>query len=129
MESLDLLQRVTEAFEKVNIDFVVVGGVAVIVEGEPRTTRDIDVIMENQPSKVSELLRSFEERNIKGVQEVSQKLKELGRVTFLDQCSSLTVDLKIATDRIDRLALSNKRMYTYKDLDIPIPTPELILLV
>ncbi|NIQ04960.1 MAG: hypothetical protein GWO20_04260 [Candidatus Korarchaeota archaeon] len=128
MEFLDVIRRTLRVLRKVELEFVIVGGVAVIIEGEPRTTRDVDVIVEAPSSDLKTLLQTFAEENFEVLPNSVETLRRQSRVTILDQKSSLTVDVKRANTKIDHLALANKRIYSYQDLEIPIPSPELILL-
>ena len=45
------------------VDFVVVGGVAALIEGAPITTLDLDVVFRVEEENVSRLLRALEELN------------------------------------------------------------------
>lgn len=127
IEFLNLLQRMIHALKQLKLEYVVVGGVAVIIKGEPRTTRDVDVIVEPDVNREN-LLHSFQKKDFEFVQDPFTKLKNNSMITILDKQSSLTVDLKVAKSEIDQLALTHKQFYTYKGLKIPIPSPEIILL-
>jgi uncharacterized protein (DUF1330 family) len=41
----NLLSRIGKALDKFGIDYMVIGGQSVLVHGEPRFARDIDVVM------------------------------------------------------------------------------------
>ncbi|MBD3185293.1 hypothetical protein GF325_00580 [Candidatus Bathyarchaeota archaeon] len=51
-EFLEVLERVTRALTKHGVMHVVVGGTAAIIRGRPRTTMDIDIVLENDMAKV-----------------------------------------------------------------------------
>ena len=56
MESqIDFLKRLLEKLSKAGIDFMVVGSVAASFHGHPRTTMDIDAVVEGD----EETLRRF----------------------------------------------------------------------
>lgn len=52
-----LLAQLSEAFEKTGIPYMVIGGQAVLVYGEPRFTKDIDVTMGVGIDRLEDVLR------------------------------------------------------------------------
>ena len=52
----DILKRLKLVLEGIKIKYVIVGGIAIIHYGFARTTRDIDIIIEDNPSKFSQLI-------------------------------------------------------------------------
>ena len=59
MEQHELLRRVLEVLEAQGIAYMVVGSVASGVYGEPRMTRDIDIVVELRPNQVAKLCEAF----------------------------------------------------------------------
>ena len=53
----DLLKRIAEALDREKIDYLVIGGQAVLVHGEPRLTRDIDITLTLTPEDLQKLLK------------------------------------------------------------------------
>jgi hypothetical protein len=53
--------KVARIFEALGIRYLVGGGVASTVQGEPRYTRDVDIALHFRPSQVEPLIRSLEE--------------------------------------------------------------------
>ena len=62
-----LLHRLSEA----DVDFVVIGGVAVVVQGSPRFTRDLDISYSTEPENLSRLggVLTVLEARLRGVEE------------------------------------------------------------
>lgn len=56
---ITLLHLVAEKLEELKIPYVVTGGIAVSYWGLPRTTHDIDIIIEIDSSKTNEILKAF----------------------------------------------------------------------
>jgi len=52
MNQFELYMRVLKAFETEELDYVLVGGFAVILYGMQRSTRDIDIFMDIQGVKI-----------------------------------------------------------------------------
>lgn len=59
MSQQDLLKRVAAALERIGIDYMVTGSIASSLQGEPRATHDLDIVVEVDESSLSALLASF----------------------------------------------------------------------
>jgi hypothetical protein len=59
MEPSDLLRRVAEVFESLEIRYLITGSTATIAYGEPRFTNDIDVVAALPETKVDALCAAF----------------------------------------------------------------------
>lgn len=56
MSQQDLLKRVVAALKRIGIDYMITGSVASSLQGEPRATHDLDVVVEIDESSVRALL-------------------------------------------------------------------------
>ena len=52
----DLLVKIASELDKAGIDYMVIGGQAVLVYGEPRLTKDIDITLGISPQKMNMIL-------------------------------------------------------------------------
>ena len=59
MELFELLQKITEAFKKLSIPYLVTGSVASMTYGEPRLTNDIDIVADIRLSHIPGLMTAF----------------------------------------------------------------------
>jgi hypothetical protein len=59
LEQADLLRLLVVALEEVGVDYLVVGATACASYGEPRLTRDIDVVVDLHDDRVADLVRHF----------------------------------------------------------------------
>jgi hypothetical protein len=59
-DSITLAAELHEILESVNIPYYVSGGVASSIHGEPRSTRDLDLIIEIQPDQIDLLVATLE---------------------------------------------------------------------
>lgn len=59
MSQQDLLKRVVTALDRIGIDYMVTGSVASSLQGEPRATHDLDVVVDVDQSSVRSLLAQF----------------------------------------------------------------------
>ncbi|MBE9050266.1 hypothetical protein IQ243_07555 [Nostocales cyanobacterium LEGE 11386] len=60
-DSITLAAELHFIFESINIPYYVSGGVAASLHGEPRSTRDLDLVMEIQPDDIDVLVTTLEE--------------------------------------------------------------------
>lgn len=98
MELPELLKKIGGILQKLEIPYVVTGGVAVSVWGRPRYTADIDIAIELLPQKLNAL--SYElskigddvyvDRNM-----MSQALQQKGEFNVIDPDSDLKIDFWI----------------------------------
>lgn len=54
-----LLGRIAEAFESAGLPYMVIGGQAVLLYGEPRLTQDIDLTVGVAPDRLPDVLRAI----------------------------------------------------------------------
>ena len=59
MDQAELLRRVIGLLEDLGLTYMVVGSVASAAYGEPRLTRDIDIVISLPPERVGALCRAF----------------------------------------------------------------------
>ena len=59
MSQQELLKRVVQTLEAIGVDYMITGSVASSLQGEPRSTHDIDIVIAIQEPAVQKLLHSF----------------------------------------------------------------------
>jgi hypothetical protein len=59
MSQPELLKRVIEALDAAGIDYMITGSVASSMQGEPRSTHDIDIVVNLAAGAVAQLLQAF----------------------------------------------------------------------
>ncbi|HMF31643.1 MAG TPA: hypothetical protein VKK79_09525 [Candidatus Lokiarchaeia archaeon] len=127
-ELRNLVLRVAQCLKSAQIEYVIVGGFAAIARGMPRTTMDLDVIIENDPEKILQLFTALKERNFDIIDYQAQSAMLAGsNISIFDDLSPLRVDLKVAVKKIDRIALKHAKSESYEGIQINIASPELIL--
>ncbi len=60
----NLLEKIAQALDKHKISYMVVGGQAVLLYGEPRLTRDIDITLGLGPEALPSLLRFVQDAGL-----------------------------------------------------------------
>jgi len=120
--------KVVECFNRTQIKYVIVGGLAAIIRGRARTTTDIDAIVENKPELVIIFLDCLERNGIEIMKDQARMaMKEGSSISIFDKTSYARLDLKIArnTDENDVLRTAVPEMY--EDIQIKVATIEEIL--
>jgi len=109
-EISDLLERLSIIFEKCKLKYVIVGGFAVIHYGHIRNTQDIDIIIEDNPSKFSLFLDLLEKNNFDVMRDQFDKAyKEDTNISIFDNNSFLRLDIMFAKSNIKKMALNSAK--------------------
>jgi predicted nucleotidyltransferase len=105
-----ILKRVARELKKASIPYMVIGGQAVLVYGEPRLTRDIDITL---GIGVSELRRIKKVLPAMGLKVLVKKVREfVGRTMVLptkDRESDIRVDFIFSFSPYERQAIGRAR--------------------
>ena len=97
MELAELLRRVTAALEELDIPYLVTGSMATIAYGEPRFTRDIDVVVRIEKQDIGRLRSIFpEEEFYLSTEAVLEAIEHRGQFNVLHPRSGLKVDFMVA---------------------------------
>ncbi len=113
MDQGDLLRGVVEAFEALGIPYMIGGAQAAIFYGEPRLTRDIDVIAEVTPEHVAGLRRRFPEEDFYLSEDaVRDAIRERRQFNIIHPESGLTVDVILPKDTdYDRVQFARRERH------------------
>jgi hypothetical protein len=84
---LDQLQSVFASFQKNDVRYLVIGGIAAVLYGVPRATFDLDVLIEPTLENVKRLLQAMSEAG-------------LGTASLASAEEVLSTEITIFTDRI-----------------------------
>ena len=61
---LDRLQAVFECFQRHDVKYVIIGGIAAVLHGVPRATFDLDILIEATPDNAQRLLDALLEAGL-----------------------------------------------------------------
>ncbi len=107
------------------IDHVFVGGVAVLAFGEPRTTRDVDVIASYRSQDVDPLTAEFRHEGfLASAADLRDALSDRTHCSLDDTRSSYRVDLAPATTPATEHAIEDRRIVRWRGMLLPIAAPE-----
>lgn len=102
----ELLAKVSRAFREANIPYMVFGGQAVLMYGEPRFTQDIDITLGIDPSLGSKALQIAEDLRLEVLVEQPEAfLRQTFVLPVRDVQSGIRLDLVFSLSDFERQAL------------------------
>jgi len=120
-------------FAAAGVPWMVTGGVAAIVYGEPRLTQDIDVVVVIGAGEVSRFADQFPDSDFycPPLEVIAEEAKRelFGHFNVLHLESDARADVYIAgTDPLARDGLETRRLVELVGLTVPIASPEQVIL-
>lgn len=105
MEATELLLKITAILKRLNIPYIITGGMAVSVWGRPRFTADIDIVVELLPKNIPALSKELLaiDKNVYVDEEtILTALKDKGEFNFIHPQSGLKVDFWVVKDGFNK---------------------------
>jgi hypothetical protein len=130
MESqIDFLKRLLEKLSKAGIDFMVVGSVAASFHGHPRTTMDIDAVVEGDEETLRRFARSLGEGYYVDEEEIKQAIRSQRAFNIIDESSGYKADRIIRKNRpFSRAEFGRRLEFEIFGVTAQIATPEDVIL-
>jgi hypothetical protein len=121
----EMLREIVEILNKTNINYVIVGGIAVSSWGNVRTTRDVDIILLLNEENLKKLVKVLKDSNFLITEEdIRIAIKEKSHFTIFDKLSIYHIDAKGVYGIKESESLRNKRKISLDGLDCWIASPE-----
>lgn len=98
MDPRELLKNIARIFERLNLPYLVTGGMAVLIWGRPRFTADIDIVIELKPSDVKNFAGALKELSKAGYVDediMEEMVRNGGEFNFVDGTTGVKVDFWI----------------------------------
>lgn len=133
MEQEKLLREIAEILKKLDIPYIITGGIAVVVWGRPRFTADIDIVVELKSKQVDRLadeLLKIDKDVYVDKRMMQMALINKGEFNFIHSESGLKVDFWILkNDAFDRERLRRRIKKNIAGTDIFLTSPEDLILI
>jgi hypothetical protein len=101
-----LLAKIASALDCAQIPYMVIGGQAVLLHGEPRLTRDIDVTLGVDDSGLDPLLGLLRDTGLLAVvQDVQKFVHETNVLPVSDQATGIRIDFIFSSSEYERRAI------------------------
>ena len=132
MRPTDVISAFAPGFIASGIEWMVVGGVAAIVYGEPRLTQDLDVVAAMDPSQAAGLAAQFVEPRYycPPVEVIANEAarESHGLFNLLHLASDARADVYLAgRDALSRRGLVTRRTIALSGLSVPLAPPEYVI--
>jgi hypothetical protein len=120
-----LLARLTRSLDAAELPFMLIGGQAVLLHGEPRLTQDIDVTLGIGPRRLNEVLERCREL---GLETLPEDVQRFVRRTFVlpvrDHDTGIRVDLIFSTTPYETEAIGRAVRVEVGGADVPFASAE-----
>jgi len=124
----EILKLVCEFLNEEKVAYVVVGGLAVLFYGIPRTTMDIDLIIEMDTSNTKGFVEFLQGNDFFADEEdIKTAFEEKSHATIEDKTSMIRLDIKGIYGENDMIALKRRRKLNFADFVFYVASPEDII--
>lgn len=114
-----------DAMAKEETDYAIVGAFAVSVWGNPRTTQDVDAVVDYEDEGIPSLVGTLDAHGFRVEErDLRHGLEEGGHVTVFDTGSIYHVDVKPATDEAAKATVEGGRHLEVDGHDVVVASPE-----
>jgi len=121
----DLLQRLAATLTARNIPYMLIGGQAVLLYGEPRLTKDVDITLGIPPADVRLIMEASSDLGLEIlVQDAVEFAARTSVLPCLDPHTTLRVDFIFSWSAYEAEALSRVRQVRMGDTSVCFASPE-----
>jgi len=126
MSQPELLKFVTEALEALGIEYMAVGSMVSSVQGEPRSTHDIDLVIAIAPSLASQLVAAFPPSEFYfDLLSLREAIRSGGMVNLMDITGGDKVDFWMLPDSpYDKVCFSRRYVEDVVGIKVYVQRPE-----
>jgi len=120
-----ILSQIGVSLSKHNLPYMVVGGQAVLLYGEPRLTRDIDITLGVDVDHLGEVLAVVQELNLKPLpQEIESFVRETMVLPTLDEHTGIRVDFIFSYTPYETEAIKRAKKVKIMGQEVNLASPE-----
>ncbi len=127
--SKKLLTKLAETLDNAGIPYMIIGGQAVLLYGEPRLTRDIDITIPLTPSELNRILEIVKKLNLEVLVENPEDFVHKHWVLpSYDKESGFRVDFIFSWTPYEKEAIDRARIFKIDDYPVRFATPEDVII-
>ena len=128
-ELLNVAALVAGAADRCGLRYSIGGSLASTLNGEPRSTLDVDILVELPGTAVAQFLRELGEEFFADAEGVARAVRDRTSVNIFHQATSIKVDLFVASASIlENAQLDRRSLVHLAGGDLYVHSPEDILL-
>lgn len=126
MSQADLLRLVVRSLEEAGIEYLVTGSIASSLQGEPRSTHDLDIVVAIREAHVPAVVAAFPRpRFYVDEGAVREAIRFSGMFNVIDTAEGDEVDFWMLTDeRFDSSRFARRIRQRVLDLEFDVSSPE-----
>ncbi|OHE57222.1 MAG: hypothetical protein A2027_04570 [Thermodesulfovibrio sp. RBG_19FT_COMBO_41_18] len=124
-----ILSKIGAVLKKQNIPYMIIGGQAVLLYGEPRLTRDIDITLGLNTEYVNELLKVIRELSLKPIPEnIKLFVQQTMVLPALEETTGIRVDFIFSFTTYEIEAIKRARKITIMGQEVCFASPEDVII-
>ena len=113
-EQNDVLGDFTSRLDKIGIEYMLVGSMALVHYAIPRATVDIDIVLEISPDNIENFIAEFENDYYIPINRARQAARQKGMFNILNNQTILKIDcVALKDEEFDRNAFSRRLKVNY----------------
>ncbi len=121
----ELLSRIGASLNNHRIPYIIIGGQAVLLYGEPRLTRDIDITLGLDTDRLGEIITITRELRLKLLlQDIESFVKETMVLPVQDEDTGIRVDFIFSFTPYEKEAIKRAKKVKILDQDVFFASPE-----
>jgi hypothetical protein len=130
MKIYELLKKVCQCFNQLNIPYLVTGSIASIAYGEARFTNDIDIVADIKKKHIRDILNCFpEEKFYLSEDSIKDAIVRKFQFNIIHPASGLKVDVIIKKkSEFDDMRFSRVKNFQMDDVGVSFSAPEDVIL-
>lgn len=124
-----LIEKIAIALDKKNIPFMITGGQAVLVYGEPRLTRDIDITLGVDTDRLDNVLDVGQELKFEIlVKDIENFVRKTMVLPLIDTETGFRVDFIFSYSPYERVAIKRAKRIKFGNHPVSFASPEDIVI-
>jgi hypothetical protein len=125
----EILSRIGASLRKHSLPYMIIGGQAVLLYGEPRLTRDIDVTLGVDVEHIDELLAVVQELALKPIPEdLESFVRKTMVLPALDETTGIRVDFIFSFTPYETGAINRARKILIMEQEVNFASPEDVII-
>jgi hypothetical protein len=126
MSQLELLKKVVATLDGAGIEYMLTGAIVSTAQGVPRTTHDIDVVIDLREKDAGPLIAAFRQPDYYlSEASIQEALATRGTFNLIEPLTGNKVDFWLLTDEpFDRSRFSRRCSYEFKGVRLRVSSPE-----
>jgi predicted nucleotidyltransferase len=125
----DLLSKIAINLKANAIPYMIIGGQAVLLYGEPRLTRDIDITLGVNTDRLRDLLGIIQDMSFRPLTEdIESFVRQTMVLPVMDDTTGIRVDFIFSFTHYETEAIKRARRIRIKDMEVCFASPEDVII-